>query len=71
MAIGPLIRLVRVIQDMDTKVRESSLVGESEMDRQSRQLMKWICRGAITVLMLIAFIPAFLKYLRWLFFEGE
>jgi hypothetical protein len=71
MPIGPLIRLVRVIQDMDTKVRESSLVGESEMDRQSRQLMAWICRGAIAVLGLIAFVPAFIRYLTWLFAEGS
>ena len=69
MAVGPLIRLVRVIQDMDTKVRESSLVGESEMDRESRRLMKWICRGAITVLVLIVVVPGIIRAVKWVYFE--
>jgi hypothetical protein len=69
MALGSLMRLVRVIQDMDTKVRESSLVGESEMDRESRRLMAWICRGAIAFLLLLTVVPGIIRLVKWVYFE--
>lgn len=67
--IGSLIRLVRTIQAMDTKVRESSLVGESEVDRQSRLFVTWTCRGIIGILMLIVLVPQLVRYVRWLYFD--
>jgi hypothetical protein len=69
MALGSLMRLVRVIQEMDTKVRESSLVGESEMDRESRRLMAWICRGATAILVLCAVVPGLIRLVKWVYFE--
>lgn len=71
MALGSLIRLVRVIQEMDAKMRESSLVGESEMDRESRRLMTWICRGAIAILVLITVVPGLIRLVKWVYFEDE
>lgn len=48
--LAELIQLVATIWHSDSEIRDSSLVGESRMDRQSRRLMAWLCGGAIFLL---------------------
>ncbi|MEK7953746.1 hypothetical protein [Luteolibacter soli] len=44
--------LVSLVWDAASEVRESSIVGESEMDRQSRRLLAWICGGVVSLVVL-------------------
>jgi len=52
MLIEALVELIAAIWGADSEIRESSILGESEMDRQSRRLMGWLCGGAITLVVL-------------------
>ena len=47
-----LVELIAAIWRADSEIRESSILGESEMDRQSRRLMAWLCGGAIVLVVL-------------------
>jgi hypothetical protein len=48
--IDGLIEVVIRIWRADTEMRESSVVGESDMDRTSRKMVAWICGGLISLL---------------------
>jgi len=47
-----LVELIVAIWRADSEMRESSIVGESEMDRQSRRLMAWLCGGAVVLVVM-------------------
>ena len=67
--LEPLIRLVKFVWDADAHLRESSVVGESEMDRQSRRRLAWICGSIITVLLLVGFSPYLFRFFAWIFLD--
>ena len=48
--LAHLIGLVARLWWADTEIRESSLVGESELDRKSRKLVAWTCGGTLALL---------------------
>lgn len=50
--LGDLIELVARIWHADSAIRDRSLLGESEMDRQSRRFVAWLCGGTIALLVL-------------------
>ena len=45
-----LIELVFQVWRGDREMRESSAMGQSEMDRKSGRVVAWICGGLVTVL---------------------
>ncbi len=47
-----LIEIVALIWSGDREIRETSLIGQSEMDRKFGRVVAWICGGLITVLVL-------------------
>jgi len=52
--IGHLIELIANIWSADTEMRNRSLLGESEDDRQSRRFVALLCGGSILVLICAA-----------------
>lgn len=58
--LGELIELVRRIWHADSEMRDRSLMGESELDRQSRRAVAWICGGLIALLFLVVILWALL-----------
>jgi len=50
--LGDIIELVACIWDADTKIRDRSVFGESEMERSSRRSVAWLCGGTIALLAL-------------------
>lgn len=52
MLLQGLVELIVAIWRADSEMRESSIVGESEMDRQSRRLMAWLCGGAVVLVVM-------------------
>ena len=48
--IDALIELIASIWRADTELRDSSRLGESRLDRDSRRFVAWLCGGAITLL---------------------
>ena len=59
-----LIELIALIWGADSDMRDSSVVGESEMDRQSRRMVARICGGAIAVLVLLGTLGGLWWFLR-------
>ena len=53
--IGYLIELVARIWDADTEMRDSSVFGESEMERDARRFIAWLCGGICFVLIVAGF----------------
>jgi MoxR-like ATPase len=51
--LAELIELVARIWQADSEIRESSVVGESEMDRRSRRFVSWVCGTIIALLVLV------------------
>ena len=47
-----LIELVTRIWQADSEIRESSVVGESEMDGRSRRFVAWVCGTLIALLLM-------------------
>jgi hypothetical protein len=45
-------QIIIAIWKADEAVRGSSRVGESEMDRQSRRTLAWVCGSVLTLLIL-------------------
>ena len=60
--IGPLIELIARIWEADSEIRDRSVLGESELDKQSRRTVAWICGGAMAIL--------FIAWALWVWF-GE
>lgn len=60
--LGELIELVARIWQADSEIRESSVVGESEMDRRSRRFVGWVCGIIIALLVLVGVV--------WWWFTG-
>ena len=54
--IGYLIEFVVRIWDADTEIRDRSILGESEMERDSRRFVAWLCGGIIFVLLVAGFL---------------
>lgn len=50
--LGDLIELVARIWHTDSQMRDRSLFGESELDKQSRRFVARLCGGTILVLIL-------------------
>ena len=48
--IDALNELIASIWRADTELRDSSRLGESRLDRDSRRFVAWLCGGAITLL---------------------
>ena len=61
--LGHLIELIARIWEADSDIRDRSRFGESELDKQSRRTVAWICGGA-TALILIA-------WALWVWFGDE
>ncbi len=51
--IAELIELTVRIWRADSQMLENSVVGESELDKQSRRLMAWLCGGVTVMLILV------------------
>ncbi len=51
--LAELTELIVRVWQADRQMRENSVVGESELDKQSRRLMAWLC-GGLTVLLILA-----------------
>jgi hypothetical protein len=49
-----LIEFVRAIWSADNELRDGSLLGQSEMDNQSRRWIGCVCGGTIALLVLVA-----------------
>jgi hypothetical protein len=47
-----LIELVARIWLADSEIRDRSVLGDSELDRQSRRFVAWLCGGTIALLVL-------------------
>ena len=47
-----LIEIVARIWRSDSEMRDRSLFGESDMDKQSRRFVAWLCGGTIVLLAL-------------------
>jgi len=52
--IDALIELIASIWRADTELRDSSRLGESRLDRDSRRFVARLCGGAITLLLAIS-----------------
>jgi len=52
--IAHLIELIANIWSADTQIRDQSLLGESEDDKQSRSSVTFLCGGAIVLLICVA-----------------
>ena len=52
--IDALIELIASIWRADTELRDSSGLGESRLDRDSRRFVARLCGGAITLLLAIS-----------------
>jgi hypothetical protein len=52
--IAHLIELIAHIWSADTQMRDQSLLGESEDDKQSRRFVAVLCGGAILLLICVA-----------------
>ncbi len=53
-----LIELVVRLWLADSAIRDRSLLGESELEKQSRRSVAWICGGAIALLLIAALLWA-------------
>lgn len=51
-----VIELVSTLWNADRQIRDSSMVGESEMDRRSRRWVSIMCGTVITLLVLAGII---------------
>lgn len=51
---GSLIEIVARIWHADSEIRDSSLLGESELDKQSRRFVAKLCGGAIFLILMAA-----------------
>jgi hypothetical protein len=51
--LGDLIELVCRIWKADSEIRDRSLLGESEFDRQSRRSVARLCGGIILLLVIV------------------
>jgi hypothetical protein len=58
--LAELIDLVATLWKADEQIRDSSIVGESEMDRHSRKWVSIICGTLIALLGIAGIIWAFL-----------
>jgi hypothetical protein len=58
--LGHLIELIARIWEADSEIRDRSLLGESELDKQSRRGVAWICGGAIALVIIAAILWAWL-----------
>ena len=56
--LGSLIDLIARIWEADSEIRDRSLLGESELEKQSRRSVAWICGGAIALLLIAAILWA-------------
>lgn len=54
--LADLIELIARIWRTDSALRDRSLLGESEHDKQSRRIVGKICGGAILLLLLAALL---------------
>ena len=52
--LDQLVYLLMALWNADSEIRDSSLVGQSEMDRKSRSCVAIICGGLIALLLLIS-----------------
>ena len=52
--LGALIELIARIWHTDSQIRDQSLLGEGEFDRQSRRFVVRVCGGAILLLVFAA-----------------
>ena len=59
--IGELIELVARIWHADSEIRDRSVMSQSELDRQSRRTVAWICGGAIALLIIAGVLWALLS----------
>jgi hypothetical protein len=50
--LGDLIEFIARIWRADSEMRDRSLLGESELDKQSRRSVAWLCGGIIALLVL-------------------
>jgi hypothetical protein len=48
--LGPLIDLIARIWEADSEIRDRSVFGESELEKQSRRTVAWVCGGAIALI---------------------
>jgi len=54
--ISYLIEFVARIWQVDSEIRDRSIFGESEMERDSRRFVNWLCGGIIFVLLVAGFL---------------
>jgi hypothetical protein len=54
--LAELIECVARVWHADSKIREDSLFGESELDRRSRRVVGFLCGGVILLLVAGGFI---------------
>jgi len=61
--IEALIELIASIWRADTDLRDTSRLGESRLEMESRRFVGWLCGGASTLLLALA-------SLAWWLFHG-
>jgi hypothetical protein len=54
--LGELIELVARIWHADSEIRNRSVLGDSDLEQQSRRFVAWLCGGTM-VLLVLAGIP--------------
>jgi hypothetical protein len=58
--LGPLIELIARVWEADSEIRDCSLLGESELEKQSRRSVAWLCGGAIALVVIAGILWAWL-----------
>ena len=53
--LGHVVEFVASIWEADTRIRDQSLLGESEFERGGRRGVAWVC-GIIIVLLVVAML---------------
>jgi hypothetical protein len=54
--LGSIIELIARIWAADSEIRDRSVFGESELEKQSRRSGAWLCGGAIALVTIVAIL---------------